>query len=140
MTVVSSRPLRPAVRGLCAGALVLLCAACVTVNRTVLMDRSDRPVPVERVDVLLEDDTVPDGCERVAILGAEGSQDWTDLNEMIDRFREETGKLGGNLVQIRGIEEAGTGERIVAAILDTDPRRRGQAVAYWCPGPSAGGP
>lgn len=118
--------------GLCAG-LALLAGACVSVSRTILVDRADRPVPVEEVRVLLEDDPVPETCERVAILGAEGSQDWTDINEMIDRFREETGKLGGNMVHIRGIEEAGTGERIVAAIFDTDPQRRGRAAAYWCP-------
>lgn len=121
----------------CAGLLLLagalLLTGCVTVNKTVLNDRSASPVAAEDVYVYLEDDEVPGACERVALLDARGDENWTNPSEMIDKFREETGKLGGNAVQIRGIRDPGTGERILAAVFEANADRRGEAVALWCP-------
>ena len=39
---------------------------------------------------------------------------------------------------MRGIEDAGAGDRIVSAILDTSPERSGRAVALWCPSRAGG--
>ena len=68
-------------------------------------------------------------------------KDW-----MIDKMREEAGKLGANALHILTMEEAGAGEQIVAALLDTEADRDAEALALWCPnrsedkwnGPSAG--
>ena len=40
-------------------AAALALAGCVTVQHTVLMDRSAQPVPPDEVQILLEDDPVP---------------------------------------------------------------------------------
>jgi hypothetical protein len=121
-------------------ALILVAAlsGCVTVNKTVLMDRSSTPVPASEVYVFLPEDAIPEDCERVALFDAEGEQDMTSEADMLDKMREEAGKLGANAIQIRDVREAGTGERIVGAVFDTPVERRGNAVALWCPSRAGG--
>lgn len=118
--------------------LLLFTGACVTVNKTVLMDRSAFPVAPAQVYVFLPEDEIPADCERVALLDASGEQDTTTEAQMIDEMRKEAGKLGANAIQLRDIENAGTGERIVSAILDTTADRSGRAVALWCPSRAGG--
>lgn len=116
--------------------IALLCLAlsgCVTVSKSVLMDRSAYPVPQEEVGVFLEGDTIPSSCERVALLHASGDEDFTDEGDIWDKLREEAGKLGANRVLIRGIEEPGTGERVASALFGTSSDRDADAVALWCP-------
>lgn len=114
-------------------AAAVFATACVSVSKSVLMDRSFAPVPKLDVYVFLLEDEVPEDCERVALLSASGEVDWTDESQMIDKMREEAGKLGANAIQIRAIEDPGTGERVVAAIFDTEADRDGSAIALWCP-------
>lgn len=113
--------------------MLLLVTGCVTVHKSVLMDRSGMPVPREDVYVFLSDDSIPETCERVALLHGSGDEEFTDEADMLDRFREEAGKLGANAVHLRGMEDPGTGERVASAILGTRSDRDGYAVALWCP-------
>lgn len=119
-------------------ALVAGLAGCVTVNKTVLMDRSSSPVPASDVYVFLPEDEIPADCERVALFDAEGEQDMTSQADMLDKMREEAGKLGANAIQIQEVRDAGTGERIVGAVFDTPVERRGNAIALWCPSRAGG--
>ena len=119
-------------------AVLVLLTACVTVNKTVLMDRSAWPVPASAVYVFLEDDQIPEDCERVALLDASGDQDATSQAQMLDKMREEAGKLGANAIQLRRMEDAGTGERIGAAVFETSATRDGNAIALWCPSRGGG--
>lgn len=112
---------------------LLLAAACVTVSKSVLMDRSAHPVPRAQVYVYLAGDSIPESCERVAILHASGSQDHTNESQMIDKLREEAGKLGANAVHLQTMDDAGTGERVVSALFGTTADRDSDALALWCP-------
>jgi hypothetical protein len=116
--------------------VLVLLTGCVHVSKSVLMDRSSMPVPKESVYVFLASDTIPSSCERVAILHASGEQDWTDEGQMIDELRSEAGKLGANALHLLTMEDAGTGERVVAALFDTQADRDADALALWCPGRS----
>jgi hypothetical protein len=109
-----------------------LLAGCITVGKTVLMDRSMYPIPRDDVYVYLANDTLPDGCERVALLHASGDVDWTDETDMIDKMREEAGKLGANAIHLLSMEDPGTGERVVAAVFETQADRDSDAIALWC--------
>ena len=120
--------------------LTVLLATCVSVSKSVLMDRSAFPVPKEEVYVFVDADEIPESCERVAILHASGDQDLTDEGEMLDKLREEAGKLGANAVQLQSMEEAGTGERIADALFETGADRDADAIALWCPNGPKGGP
>lgn len=113
--------------------LTLLAAGCVTVSKSVLMDRSAHPVPQEDVYVYLANDEVPESCERVAILHASGSQDFTNEAQFYDKLREEAGELGANAVHLQTMEDAGTGERVVGALFGTGVDRDSEALALWCP-------
>ncbi len=94
--------------------LTLLLVGCVHVNKSVLMDRSAYPLPMMDVSVFLPGDWIPDSCERVAILHASG--DYTNESQMLDKLREEAGKLGANAVHFQRISDG-----------DAD------AFALWCP-------
>lgn len=113
--------------------LVVALAGCVTVSKSVLMDRSSQPVPRQEVQVLLETDSVPSTCQRVALLHASGPEDLTDEGDMWNKLREEAGKLGANVVHIRSMEDPGTGERVASAIFGTESDRDADAIALWCP-------
>lgn len=116
-------------------ALVLAMAVtgCVTVSKSILMDRSAYPVPQAEVQVLLEGDSIPSACERVALLHASGDEDFTDEGDIWNKLRSEAGKLGANVVFLQGIEDPGTGERIASAVFGTTSDRDSDAIALWCP-------
>lgn len=113
--------------------VLIATTACVTVNKTILNDRSHSPVPAGQVTIYLADDVVPDGCERVAILNASGDQDLTDQSDIYNKLREEAGKLGANAIHVRKMEDAGTGEEIASALLGTTSDRDSEALALYCP-------
>ncbi len=120
------------------GAVVLL-AACVSVNKSIL-DRSliGTPVPKGEVYVYLPGDTVPEH-RRIAILNAKGDVDVTDEGQMIDKLREEAGKLGANAIILGDTEEPSTGAKVAKAFLGTSADRRTQAIAIFVPSLRDGG-
>ena len=109
--------------------VILLLAGCVTVDKSVLLDRSAYPVPMSAVQVLIESDRVPEDCQRVAMLHAEGPEIWTSEAGMWDSLREETGELGGNTVQVLFMGGPDWSERL----LTENPDRDATAIALWCP-------
>lgn len=118
--------------------LAVLATACVSVSKTVLTEEfMSAPVPANRVNVLMASmgDSIPEDCTRVAILHASGDQDMTDEGDFLEKLREETGKLGGNTVYVRSMEDAGTAERIVGAVFDVPADRDSDALALFCPTP-----
>ena len=121
--------------------LALLLAGCVTVSKSVLMDRSDRPVPRQQVQILLATGSVPASCQRVALLHGSGPEGWTDEGDMWEKLREETGKPGANAVLLRSMDDPGAGERFASAIFGTESDRDADAIALSCPdgvGPLSG--
>jgi hypothetical protein len=109
--------------------VILLLVGCVTVDKSVLLDRSAYPVPMSAVQVLIESDTVPEDCQRVAMLHAEGPEIFTSEADMWDSLREETGELGGNTVQLLFMGGPDWAERF----LRENPDRDATAIALWCP-------
>ena len=106
-------------------------SGCVSVNRSILSEsRIGQPVPPNEVQVFFADDSIPDH-ERIAILNASGSDSWTNEGQMIDRLREEAGKLGANAVILDQLQDPGSGERVVAALFGGSAQRRGQAIAIY---------
>jgi hypothetical protein len=113
--------------------LPLILFACVTVNKSIL-DRSfmAAPVPTEDVYVYLPGDEVPPHT-RVAILNAEGDVDMTNEGEIIEKLREEAGKLGANAVIMGEIADPSTAAIVAKAFLDTEANRTAQAIAVFVP-------
>lgn len=106
---------------------------CVHVSKSVLIDRSSQPLPREEVQVLIEGDSIPSSCERVALLHASADEGFTNEGDIWNKLREETGKLGGNVVFIGEIEDPGAGERFASALFGTEADRDADAIALWCP-------
>lgn len=113
--------------------LTLVLAGCVSVSKSVLLDRSAHPVPQEQVTILLANDSIPSSCERVAMLHGSGPDSFTDEGDMWNKLRDEAGKLGANAVHMQTMEDPGGGERFAAALFGGQADRDAEAVAYWCP-------
>lgn len=112
---------------------VMAAAACVSVNKSILAPNpTGRTFSEEQVYVYFEDDEIPEHT-RLAILNAEGDVDTTDESDMIDKLREEAGKLGANAIILGDIEEPGTGARIAGAVFDVETYRETQAIAIYVP-------
>ena len=114
-------------------AVALALAGCVNVSKSVLMDRSAQPVPTDGVEVLLTADEVPDTCTRVALMYASASEFGSDQGKMVDRLREEAGKLGANALLLLRVENPGDGEYVASAITGGIPSHDADALALWCP-------
>jgi len=115
-------------------AVAVFLLACVSVNKSVLTPGL-ASVPASDVHVYFDTDSIPEHT-RVAILNASGSSGFTNEGQMIDKLREEAGKLGANAIVLQGIKEPGAGEKLVNALVGgmADGTRRGQAIAIFVPG------
>ncbi|MBM4184588.1 MAG: hypothetical protein FJ207_10300 [Gemmatimonadetes bacterium] len=120
------------------GLSLLALAACVSVNKSILAPNpTGRRFSTEQVYVYLANDSVPEHT-RLAILIARGDVDVTDESDMIDKLREEAGKLGANAIILGEIDEPGTGARIAGAVFDIPTERETQAIAIYVPSRDAG--
>lgn len=118
---------------LCVTALVLALVGCVSVNKSILVPSpTGRTFAVAQVAVFFQSDSIPEHT-RVAILNAKGDADMTDEGKMIDKLREEAGKLGANAIILGDLEEPGTGRRIASAFFGTSKNRESQAIAIYAP-------
>lgn len=114
-------------------AAILIVAACVSVNKSVLStSRVSYPVPKEQVQVYFAGDTVPEH-DRIAILNGSGDDTMTNQAQLIDKLREEAGKLGANAIILQDVKEASTGAKVAQAILGTSAKRKGEALAIYVP-------
>ncbi len=113
--------------------ILLMVVGCISVNKSVLTPNpTGRVFTTEEVTVYFETDSIPEHT-RVAILNARGDADMTGEGKMIDKLREEAGKLGANAIILGALEEPGTGRRVVAAIFGTSKNREAQAIASYVP-------
>lgn len=111
--------------------LAVVLSGCVHVNKSVLVDRSDRPVPKEEVQVFFDRDDMPETCQRVAYLHAAASEDFTNETKLADKLKDEAGKLGANAVSVH--EAYGAASRASTSLFDSGSDREFEAVAFWCP-------
>lgn len=120
-------------RNLSVVASVLVIAACVSVNKSVLSrSRVAQPVPRDDVQVYFAGDSVPEH-ERIAILSGSGDDTMTNQGQLIDKLREEAGKLGANAIILNEVKDASTGAKVAQAILGTSAKRKGEAIAVYVP-------
>lgn len=116
--------------------ILLALSACVTVRATPLPNVTphNRFFMPGRVDIRLSGETMPDNCERLALLSGSGSSGWTNDSQMFNKLRQKAGELGANVVLLQGnVEEPGAGEAILSAVIGTPSDRNATAVAYFCP-------
>ncbi len=111
--------------------LTFVLSGCVHVNKSVLVDRSDQPVPKEEVQVFFDRDEMPATCERIAYLHASASEDFTNETKLVEKFQAEAGKLGANAVSVQ--EAYGSGSRASSSVFDSGSDREYDGVAFWCP-------
>jgi hypothetical protein len=107
---------------------------CVSVSKSVLTrEYASQPVPRDNVYVFLKSagDEIPASCRRVAILHASGPEAASE-GTIVDRLREEAGKLGANAVWIQTMEEPGVGERIAGTLLGIGVDKDSDAIALHC--------
>lgn len=120
--------------------LACLFVGCVSVNKSILVPSpTGRTFALAEVAVFFQSDSIPENT-RVAILNAKGDADMTGEGKMIDKLREEAGKLGANAIILGDLEEPGTGQRLVSAVFGTSKNRESQAIAIYVPSLDTGAP
>lgn len=110
-------------------ALVALAATgCITTNTVPLGGATYPPVAPETVQVFAAEADVPGDFERIAIIYAEGSSEWTNQSNMVEKMRREAAEVGGNGIVLGGFEEPSAGAQIAGAVFGVSPERRGQVL------------
>ena len=105
----------------------------MSVNKSVLSrSRVGQPVPRDEVHVYFASDSIPPH-ERIAILTGSGDDQLTNEGQLIDKLRQEAGKLGANAIILNEVKDPNTGSRIARAVLGIPANRKGQALAVFVP-------
>jgi hypothetical protein len=113
---------------------VLLAGGCVSARATMLNPaRSYAPVPEREVRIYTSEERLPDGCERVALIHAEGDAGSTNRPQMLNAARRRAGKVGANALLIREVREPATSTSVAAVVFGTPADRRGEMMALFCP-------
>jgi len=103
------------------------------VNKSVLTSNPTGAVFAKKeVQVFFSTDSIP-AHTRIAIMNAKGDEDWTNEGKLIDRLREEAGKLGANAIVLLKMEDPSTGRKVVSVIFGVSANRKGQAIAIYVP-------
>ncbi|MEM7494579.1 MAG: hypothetical protein AAF471_00225 [Myxococcota bacterium] len=114
---------------------LFLLVSCFSLNKSLLSRRHQHlPVPTEEVYVYSPGEEEPENYEKIAILYAK-SDELVAESSIIDKFREESGKLGANAIILKGeLVGPDTGDRVANAVFGTPSERRGQAIAIYVSG------
>jgi hypothetical protein len=73
--------------------------------------------------------------ERVAIIEATGSGEYTNQTDMLAAMRKKAGEVGANGILLPEIEEPSAGARVAGAFLGTGTQRSGSVIAVRIFGP-----
>ena len=117
---------------------LLLVAACVTTNAT-LLNPSFQPVPVcpDAVVVFTDADKVGKPYTEVALLDSKGDTDFTSESDMVNSQRKKAAGLGANGLILGAVQDASTGAKVAQVLLGTSANRKGKAIAIFIPEDSA---
>jgi hypothetical protein len=118
------------------GALALLSlvlVACVRTNATLLNPSPAlRPkVAPDQVRIYRTADQVQGKYEEIALLHSTGESNLTNEQAMFESMRRKAGELGANGIILEGIDEAGAGAKVAAAVLGTGTQRKGRSIAIF---------
>lgn len=116
------------------GAIILW--GCVTSNVSRLNATERDPVPEDSVTIYLEESSIEGEYERMAVVNIEATSNWKDESDVYAEGRKQAAKIGANGVLFEKMEEAGTGERVAAALLGTGADTDARAIAIYVPDPS----
>lgn len=111
-------------------------AACVSTNTTMLVPpQKYAAVPADSVQVFLSEQELKDKgyqYERVALIYATGSAEYTSESGMVKKLRHDAGQRGANGIVLNPIHEPGAGAKIAGAIFGIGTQRKGEVVAiHW---------
>jgi hypothetical protein len=114
------------------GVAAVWLAGCVHTN-SVLLDphATYAPVAWHDVRVFLSASAVPFEYQEIALVHANGDEEWTDEADLVEAIREEAAELGAHGVILEWIDEPSGIERLADAVVfhEDIARRRGRAIA-----------
>ncbi len=113
-----------------------LLSACVSTNTTMLVPpQKYAPVPDDSVQVFLSEQEIKDKgyqYERVALIYATGSAEYTSESGMVRKLRHDAGQRGANGIVLNPIHEPGAGAKVAGALFGIGTQRKGEVVAvHW---------
>jgi hypothetical protein len=114
-----------------------LLSGCVSTNTTMLVPpQKYAPVPEDSVQVFLSEQEIKDKgyqFERVALIYATGSSEYTSESGMVRKLRRDAGRRGANGIVLNPIHEPGAGAKVAGALFGIGTQRKGEVVAvrWW---------
>lgn len=111
--------------------IVTILTGCVTSSVSRLNDTQRSPIPPSEVQIYLEEEDIESEYEKMALIDLSGSSGWTDQEDVFDEAREEAAAIGANGVLFQNYEEAGTGERVAAAVFGTGADNDSEMIAIY---------
>jgi hypothetical protein len=114
--------------------VVALVSGCVSARATMLNPgRTYAPVPESEVRIYTSEAQLPEGCERVALIHAEGNARNTNRPQLLNAARRRAGKVGANGLLIREVLEPSTSTAVASVVFGTPADRRGEMIGVYCP-------
>lgn len=111
--------------------IVIAATGCVVTEHSMLSSKSFPPLTLEDVTIYMSEDEVPGDFEKIAILNAKASAEYTRSSKMYDKIRAEAAKIGANGVLYQPVIEPGQGAKIAAAVFGTGTTRRVEMIAIY---------
>lgn len=125
--------MRHAARVTMLGFAVALVGGCVSTNAT-LLNAANGPRPAIAPDSVVIYLTAADVHERydeVALLNSSGSSRYTNEQQMYESMRKKASQLGANGIILDATKDPSGGAQVAAALLGTDAKRKGRAIAIY---------
>ena len=85
----------------------------------------------EDVVIYLSEEDIPGEFEKIAILNAKGSSDFTNESQMYNALKKKAAKIGANGILFQPVKEASQGAKVAAAIFGTGTSRRAEMIAIF---------
>lgn len=111
-------------------ASLILLSGCISTSAVPLAGAGKHaPIPREFVAIFASEGDIPGPYEKVAIIHARGSSQWTNENMMFGELQREAAKMGANGIVVGGVVEPSAGAKVAGAVFGVSPQRKGEVLA-----------
>lgn len=123
--------LRPAAARVLVLSAILVLAACMHTNATMLSTTTRPAIDPSAVTIYTSADKVPSKYDEVALIDAHGDDALTSYHQMIESMRKKAAGVGANGLILSTDSDAGTVAKVAHVLVGTSADRKGKSIAIW---------
>ena len=102
---------------------------CVNTNATLLSNQRHPAVHPDDVVIYISEDDIPGDYDKVALIYAKASANWTTESKMLKALRKQAAALGANGILYSSIQEPSSEAKVAAVVVGADTERRAEMIA-----------